>query len=518
MKDGTKKWIPEGSIFSPEGFSHILSQARKGGILHPRSDETDVQQENCMATISAPAGTFDSEVLGIMRELQSLRSYFAGTLQEDPDSNVDSLDRPSVPALVVSTSHVTFPLTLESCQTLSQQLPSTIASRRGKGAPPPLTIRTDNASNWIEYPGIPSAFLGSPSSQPSKHYDEAEGVDRDKALCVEEMINNLRLQCSAMSLQSPSINDPSWNSRSAIPTFTDKKRSGGTFGVDNYAKGPLNPKKEKTQTPRSTAGRRNSGLPPPRYERQPNPPRTTSTMRASRCVGNIPALLQNSRKPAPATETIKQVALRSAMKENGIHRKNLLKSVRFALPQSEVQEDLTRPNPGSGSQEIPRIHEVKAARRNMNPKSSLHLTLPMFSVPKTKSTASPATVVTGDPNTKAQVGPRHLIKGRKQSITISSPFRKIALSRGSVELKASSSESGTPAVGLRRAHTLGRHSLSQVIKVPMFCPKDMSKRTTISVDSAAFRRNSDDRVGREVFSLKKRRITDFGGLFNRFKQ
>lgn len=445
-----------------------------------------------------------------MRELQSLRSYFAGTLQGDPNTDVDSLDRPSVPALVVSTSHVTFPLTLESCQTLSQQLPSTIASRRGKEAPPPLTIRPDNASNWIEYPGIPSAFLGSPSSQSYKHYDEAEDVDLEKTLCVEEMINNLRLQCSAMSLQSPSIDDPSWNSRSAIPTLADKKRSDGTLcslGVVDIAKGPLNPKKVTTQMPRPTIGRRNSGLPPPRYERQPNPPRT---MRTSRCVGNLPARIN---KPTPAAQTLEQVALRSAMKESGIHRKNVLKNVRFALPQSDVQEDLARPNPGSGSQGIPRINEVKTARRNMISKSSLHLTLPMISVPKINSsntTASPSTVITGTPNTKAQVGPRHSTKGRAQSITISSPFRKIALSRGSVELKTSSSESGTPAVGLRRAHTLGRHSLSRVIK---FCP---SKRTTISVDSAAFRRSGDDdKLGREV---KKRRITDFGGLFNRFKQ
>lgn len=104
------------------------------------------------------------------------------------------------PSLTLSNSSLTIPLSLESSSNLIHCV-STLAMRRGKKTPASLRCK-HNASKIIDYPSIPTAFLGSPSTY-APRFEHANGQD-DVSLGVEEMINNLRLQCAAMVPHTPS--------------------------------------------------------------------------------------------------------------------------------------------------------------------------------------------------------------------------------------------------------------------------------------------------------------------------
>jgi hypothetical protein len=134
LEDTTRKWLPEGSLFSSESFSRALFQAR--------NRRTCIGSGSFLRLDDIKLVDLNSEMLEMMRELHSLRSYFAEPLQDDSDLDfdLDSSHKPSVPALVVSTSYVTLPLiSLESSQNISQN--SAIATRRGREALPPLAIQ-----------------------------------------------------------------------------------------------------------------------------------------------------------------------------------------------------------------------------------------------------------------------------------------------------------------------------------------------------------------------------------------
>jgi hypothetical protein len=203
-----KKWLPEGSLYSPEDFSRALCQARAG---YMRTNVAQTDQEPCAIVDSSldkhttatermdfgsSSGTLTHmELVDMMRELKDLKNFFEGTPKEV--SRIVHPGQVILPSLMISNSHCTFPLSLDSCQSFTLKPAANLADRRGRKPPPPLLLKNETSSG----------------------------------LLIEEMINNLRLQCSSMALNTPPI-DSSWNSRSYSVAYEPVKKSTETQAVE----------------------------------------------------------------------------------------------------------------------------------------------------------------------------------------------------------------------------------------------------------------------------------------------
>jgi len=508
-----KKWVPEGSLFSPESFSLALSQARnsrRDSVLRSHNREAWVHEDDEKTrspSLSASNHDLDSALLGMMRELQDLRSYFEGTLQADSSRNTDADQELCVPALVVSTSHFTFPLALESFQDLTQH--SSIAYRRGKSPPQPLKIGTETPSSESEIRKTLLNPLG-----PEEHtLQPADSSCEKSTFRVEEMIDNLRLQCSTMSLRSPPI-DALWNSRSAItsPSNVEHIEIAGPGQADESKTLARNRNHKQPQT--TSQGVRSSGALDRRYRGSSNLSRTTYKPRATTlsATSSRPLDCQKRTLPHPGS-SIKQAALRPAlMKDRRPQRP--LKRVRFVLPRSEIKDD-----PDDCQNSLARRRETKSITETRSTCSVdlklSHSKIAAEVTAKNSLTASPPAI--SSPNTQTLKSNKRLTSNQQpkeqvKPAVISSPVRKIALSRGSVEWKAGKT--------LWRSNTLGRHSLSKIIKSPVFAFRE-NKRATISiettfetkVDENALRRQSDVIPS----SAKNRMPMQFKNIFSRFK-
>ncbi|EMD39132.1 hypothetical protein CERSUDRAFT_93175 [Gelatoporia subvermispora B] len=98
-----------------------------------------------------------------------------------------------VPTIMISNSTAALPISLESSQSLTRDVP--LAVRRGRNVPPPLAIGKIRLSNPKQdpYPDIPSAFLGSPSSYSPTFEYSAESPTPSMGL--EAMCADLRSRC-----------------------------------------------------------------------------------------------------------------------------------------------------------------------------------------------------------------------------------------------------------------------------------------------------------------------------------
>lgn len=511
-----KKWVPEGSLFSPESFSLALSQARnfrRDSVLRSHNREAWVHedQKTRSSSLFASNHDLDSALLGMMRELQDLRSYFEGTLHEDPSRDNDADQKLCVPALVVSTSHFTFPLALESFQDLTQHSPSSIAYRRGRSPPRPLKIGMENPSFEVSDPEIRKTFPN-PLVPEERTLQLADSSCEKSTLRVEEMIDNLRLQCSTMSLRSPPI-DALWNSRSAItpPSNVEHIEIADPGQANECVFSKRNPKDKQPQT--TSQGVSSLGPLERRYRGSLNSSRTTYKPRATTLSATLSRPLDCQKRALPhPRSSIKQVALRPALVKDRRPQRPL-KCVRFVLPRSEVENDLDDcQNSLARRRETESITETRRSTRSVDLKLShpkIEATL------KNSPVASPPTI--SSPNTQTLNSKRLTSKPKERvkSAVISSPVRKIALSRGSVEWKAGKN--------LWRSNTLGRHSLSKIIKGPVLAFRE-NKRATISIETAfetkvdenALRRQSD--VLPSSANFKKNRMPmQFKNIFCRFK-
>ncbi|PPQ67894.1 hypothetical protein CVT26_007094 [Gymnopilus dilepis] len=199
-----KDWKPEGSMFPPGCLSSRLSRLRRP---------------------SAQSSTTASSHTNESRGLDLLDVEMDNTSLDKPPVRIIDSRTLGLPSLVVSNSEFTFPLTLESSHSLS----SSLASRRGKNAPAPILVPTNRRTKELPYPTIPSAFLGSPS-QHLPHFGFVDG-DSKPTLAFEEMITNLRLQCLTMALQTPS--DFSFNSRSCLGLNSEPPESSAEGKIES---------------------------------------------------------------------------------------------------------------------------------------------------------------------------------------------------------------------------------------------------------------------------------------------
>ena len=321
------KWLPEGSLYSPEDFSRALHQARRRAVYA----RVDTEQDSCAIVdtsfdkyttatermdsgISSGTLTHTELVDIIMRELKDLENFFEGTSQE-----VVHPEQLTLPSLMISNSHCTFPLSLDSCQSFTLKPPS-LADRRGRKPLPPLLLKNEIPSPELSYTGIPTAFLSSPSLYSPKFQDV--DLANTPELRIEDMIKNLRLQCSSMTPNTPPA-DISWNSPSCptspMPAHEPIKTSmepevvefaGPTIGSTSFS---------ANNTSSEINSRRLVTL-------------TIPTRRASLSGVEPEVLPKRTSSPHPL--------LRSSLVKQENFRPKSLKSVRFALSPSEFEKNV----------------------------------------------------------------------------------------------------------------------------------------------------------------------------------
>ncbi|KAG6891189.1 hypothetical protein C0995_008441 [Termitomyces sp. Mi166 len=214
-------WIPSGSLFSPGDFKHALGLARGGyrkilsafDPIFPRTSgspqsgsfrkalvfeheitlNTEGQQKRW--SLQVPAATMNPEMVDIMLELQDLNSFFKDSLVS-LDENVAVLEKEKdklssePPALVISNSHSSFPLSTGSSAKPRHDAPVPLAARRGRQL---LPLALGKKCDKDPYPSIPTAFLGSPSTYSPKF--ESALAANGPSLDLEHMVTKLRSKC-----------------------------------------------------------------------------------------------------------------------------------------------------------------------------------------------------------------------------------------------------------------------------------------------------------------------------------
>lgn len=231
----TVSWIPEGSVYPPDAFREALSSAHRSQITpswnfyrpptvstakhatllsrpmpsQPRPTsfrkalvfEREITLKSNGKTkrwsLQVPATTMKPEMVDMMVELQNLNSFFKESL-EDLDLSVALLGEEKIkldkPSLILSNSHSAIPLSLESISDFVET-PLSLANRRGKKAPPPLSFQETSAYMVDPYPSMPTAFLGSPSTYSPKF--EFANTSEQPSMGYEDMVTSLRSQCNA---------------------------------------------------------------------------------------------------------------------------------------------------------------------------------------------------------------------------------------------------------------------------------------------------------------------------------
>ena len=326
-----QKWLPEGSLYSPEDFSRALHLARAGRVP---VDAAQTGQEPC--AILAEGMDFDSssgtlthiELVDMMRELKDLKNFFQGEVVQQPKHP----EQLTLPSLMISNSHCTFPLSLDSCQSFTLKPAANLADRRGRKPPPPLLLKNETPLPELPYPGIPTAFLGSPSIYSPKSQDV--DLANVSGLPIEDMINNLRLQCSSMTLNTP----PPIPGYEPVKKSTEAKFAKSTIGNTSFLASDASSESLGKRLVTIPTGLQKGSSP---RGKAVNPHRvgsTTKNLQRTKCTRTDPpgkkaeALSKYSSSPP--------LLLRSSLAKRPTFRPRSVKSVRFALSPSEFEKDV----------------------------------------------------------------------------------------------------------------------------------------------------------------------------------
>ncbi|KAG6910019.1 hypothetical protein DXG01_013741 [Tephrocybe rancida] len=222
-------WVPSGSLFSPGNFKHALSLTRgayrkasapltafnsvlsrpngrrssrqsgsfRKALVFEHEITLNTEGQTKRWSLQVPAETMNPEMVDIMLELQDLNSFFKDSLA-GLDKSVavlakekDKLNSSEPPALIVSDSHQSFPLSNEPSAQTRPDVLAPLATRRGRRLLPPLALA--DKVDKDPYPSIPTAFLGSPSAYSPKF--ECATTGDGPSLDLEHMVTNLRSQC-----------------------------------------------------------------------------------------------------------------------------------------------------------------------------------------------------------------------------------------------------------------------------------------------------------------------------------
>ncbi|OCH96257.1 hypothetical protein OBBRIDRAFT_822288 [Obba rivulosa] len=210
-------WIALGSIFAREAF-HAIFRSRSAwhASLTRNSSETSLS-----LSISDSLELRASLSARQLNQNDLVSDVFSGnerSLEQDGD-------RPHlVPTIMVSNSTAVLPISLESSQSLTRLVP--LAVRRGQSLPTPLAIGKIKLSNVESdpYPGIPSAFLGSPSRYSPTF--EAPTESPSFSMSLETMCIDLRSRCP--ELRTPILPMAAGFSEDYVQTTPSSRVSSGT--------------------------------------------------------------------------------------------------------------------------------------------------------------------------------------------------------------------------------------------------------------------------------------------------
>ncbi len=147
-------------------------------------------------SINAPPSYLNTEVLNRQLEFRRL-SATVGTYSAQSDAWNEG-PPPPLPSIKVSTSTATIAVSVPGSPEMPTPTPEPLAIRRGKKMLTPLTLHTPKRVDE-EYPGIPTAFLGTPSAySPHFQFSSLNARSDTESLAIGDMINTLRSQVAGL--------------------------------------------------------------------------------------------------------------------------------------------------------------------------------------------------------------------------------------------------------------------------------------------------------------------------------
>jgi len=290
-------------------------------------------------SLSVPPSYISTEF--ITRRLESQRIE-AITGSDSAQSNA-AIDSPSLPlpAIKVSTSTATIAISFPGSPEGPTPAPEPLAIRRGQKMLTPLTLWSPKRADE-EYPGIPTAFLGTPSAY-SPHFQFRSSIAQldAESLPISDMINALRSQAASLKVSTPveayprldmppsSVNSLSAASSDIVPSISEDDWAFAQDLISRYGdqpeeKRPVRAKHRQQQapsvrnslTPRTrstnqTSRVRRASVPPAAASTPTNRPKSSSAPRTDlakpRNSSSIARQRRDSRQTTSSTATMKYV-------------------------------------------------------------------------------------------------------------------------------------------------------------------------------------------------------------------
>jgi hypothetical protein len=151
-------------------------------------------------SISVPPSYLGTEI--ITRRLESQRiDAITGAESAQSDASNDGPSLP-LPAIKVSTSTTTIAISFPGSPERLTPTPESLAIRRGQKMLAPLKVHSAQRAAE-EYPGIPTAFLGTPSAYSPHYFTSSIVQDNAKSVPIGDMISTLRSQAASLKVSSP---------------------------------------------------------------------------------------------------------------------------------------------------------------------------------------------------------------------------------------------------------------------------------------------------------------------------
>jgi hypothetical protein len=290
-------------------------------------------------SLSVPPSYISTEF--ITRRLESQRiDTIAGSDSAQSDAAVDSPSLP-LPAIKVSTSTATIAISFPGSPESPTTAPEPLAIRRGQKMLTPLTLRSPKRADE-EYPGIPTAFLGTPSAYTPHFRLTSSSAQLDgKSLPIGDMISALRSQAASLKVSTPveacaplldippsSVNSLSAASSDIVPSISEDDWAFAQdlmsrYGDKTEENMPVKAKPRQQQTPsvrKSLTPKTRSTIQSSRVRRASVPlaastptnrPKSSSAPRTDlfkpRNSSSIARQRKDSRQTTPSTVTMKHV-------------------------------------------------------------------------------------------------------------------------------------------------------------------------------------------------------------------
>ena len=196
-----------------------MSPSFRETLIFERDITLQTNGESKRWSLQVPAKNMNPEMVDMMLELHDLKSYFGHKPEGvDKQQNIPR-EAPIPPTLMLSNSTLAIPISLDSSPSLATDVP--LAVRRGKKIPQGLTFRDKN----IPYPGMPTAFLGSPTNYSPKF--EHMNTAKEPSMELGDMMANLRSRCASLgchtssNIRTPEDPETSYPTKVPVASFSE---------------------------------------------------------------------------------------------------------------------------------------------------------------------------------------------------------------------------------------------------------------------------------------------------------